>query len=201
MDEIKNLLKRDWRFFAGIAVVFIFSILLGSYLQQTYPQLIAKYGKSFFGKFQQLAQLIKGQPVWVEIAIIWLNNIMASLVAIAIGIFLPVFPLLSLIGNGLMIGVVQQIIEAQRGMTMAQFYLGLLPHGIFELPAFFIAVGLGVRLGNLPYRVIWQRHMSPQRKPLIRIFFNETRLYMTLISVMLIVAAVFEVTVSPLLLR
>lgn len=100
-----------------------------------------------------------------------------------------------------MIGVVQQLIEAQRGLSMAQFYLGLLPHGIFELPAFFMAVGLGVRLGCLPYRVIWQRHMSSQRKPLIRIFLFEVRSYLTLISVMLIVAAVFEATISPLLLR
>ncbi|HEY8462544.1 MAG TPA: stage II sporulation protein M [Bacillota bacterium] len=201
MEELKKLIRRDWRHLGWLAATFFFAIILGRYLQQSQPQLIAKFGKDYFKKFEQLADLIKGQPLWMEVMIIWFNNITASVTAILSGIFLPVLPILSLMANGLMIGVFQVMVKAQQGMSMTRFYLGLIPHGILELPAFFIAVGLGVRFGFLPYRLIWQRHMSKQRKPLLRIFLREASLYLSLITFMLLVAALFEVTVSPLFLR
>jgi stage II sporulation protein M len=200
MEELKKLIRRDWPYLILITVFFIMIVVSGYFLQLSNPKLAHDLQKTFFNRLKQIADLMKGRPVWIRIGIIWFNNLFASISAILLGILLAAFPLFSLIGNGLAIGFMQHMVQ-QTGLSATQFYLALLPHGIFELPAFFIAVGLGIRLGIIPFRLIWQRHMSEQRRPLFRIFFQELRHYLVLITVLLFVAAVIEITVSPMLLK
>jgi stage II sporulation protein M len=200
MEPIKKLIRRDWPYFIEITVLFIIMVVCGYLLQLSNPKLAHDLQKVFFERLKQIADLMKGQPVWVRIGIIWFNNLTASLSAILLGIFWAVFPLFSLIGNGLAVGIMQRMVQ-QTGLGATRFYLSLLPHGIFELPAFFIAVGLGIRLGIIPFRLIWQRHMTEQRLPLFRVFFQELRYYLALITVLLFVAAVIEITVSPMILK
>jgi uncharacterized membrane protein SpoIIM required for sporulation len=201
MEQLGKLIRRDWRYIAAIAGLFCFTIYLGHLLRNTHPQFLEQLGKAYFRKLAELARTIHGQPIWIEIGLIWLNNMFAAALAFTIGIFLPILPLFPLIGNGLMIGYFQRAIELKSGINFFRFYLALAPHGIFELSAFFIAVMLGIRFGLVPYRLIWQRHMTRQRKPLFRIFCNEALSYWRLITVMLFVAAAIEVTVSPLLFK
>jgi stage II sporulation protein M len=200
MKELKRLIRRVWPYLMVITAVFILMVFGGYRLPLANPKLAHDFQNVFLERLQQIANLMKGQSVLARIAIIWFNNLMASGSAIVMGVFLGVFPLLSLLGNGLAIGIMQHLVE-QKGLGAAQFYLGLLPHGIFELPAFFIAVGLGIRFGSIPFRLIWQRHMSEERRPLLRIFFRETRYYLVLITTLLFVAAVIEITVSPIILK
>jgi stage II sporulation protein M len=200
MEELKMLVRRDWPYFLGVAVLFLVMVALGYFLPIFNPQMTRMFQNSFFERLRQIAALIKDQPFLVQIGIIWFNNLTASTAAILLGILLAAFPLFSLIGNGLAIGMMQRLVEL-RGLGGVRFYLGLLPHGVFELPAFFIAVGLGIRLGLIPFRLIWQRHMTQRRRPLFRIFFQEARRYWVLIAVLLLVAATIEITVSPLLLK
>jgi stage II sporulation protein M len=201
MEQLGKLIRRDWYYIVGIAGLFLGAIYIGHLLRNTHSQFLEHLGNEYFRKLKELARVMHGQPIWNEIGVIWINNMLASALAFAIGIFLPLFPLLPLVGNGLMIGYFQNFLEHQHGINLYRFYLALLPHGIFELSAFFVAVMLGVRFGLVPYRLIWQRHMTQQRKPLFRIFLDEARCYWGLITVMLFVAAVIEVSFSPLLLK
>jgi len=60
------------------------------------------------------------------------------------GIFLGIFPLIIIIINGYVLGFVAN----QTAMVFGGGILWrLLPHGIFEIPAIMIAVGLGLKLG------------------------------------------------------
>jgi stage II sporulation protein M len=200
MEELKTLIRRDWPYFFGVAVFFLVMVVLGYFLPICAPQMTRMFQNSFFERLRQLAALIRNQSFLVQIGVIWLNNLTASTVAILFGILLGAVPLFSLIGNGLAIGMAQRLLE-QRGLGGVRFYLGLLPHGVFELSAFFIAVGLGIRLGMIPFRLIWQHHMTQRRRPLFRIFYHEARRYWALIAILLLVAATIEITVSPLLLK
>jgi stage II sporulation protein M len=201
MEQLGKLIRRDWRYIVAIAGLFCLAIYLGHLLRNTHPRLLEQLGREYYRKLAELARTMHGQPIWIEIGIIWLNNMFAAALAFTIGIFLPVLPLLPLIGNGLMIGYFQKALELKNGINLFRFYLALAPHGIFELSAFFLAVMLGVRFGLVPYRLIWQHHMTRQRKPLFRTFCYEARSYWGLITVMLLVAAVIEVSVSPLLFK
>ena len=91
------------------------------------------------------------------------------------------------------------MIQAESGISRFQYYISLVPHGILELPAFFIAVLLGIRFGLVPYRLIIHYLRTKEHLPLFKEVSREVRYYGALILIMLLFAAVIEVSISPLL--
>lgn len=78
------------------------------------------------------------------IVFIFRNNFMSALFALILGVFLSIIPVMNALLNGAVLGYVAERV----GSTIGFFELWrLLPHGIFELPAIFIAIGLGIKLG------------------------------------------------------
>src|SRR5690606_33222747 len=86
-------------------------------------------------------------PTLTAIMVIFLNNVRAVLVMMILGIFLGLFPVFSMLFNGVLIGFTLRLQEAADLSLMDLIFRGLLPHGILELPAIFIAAGYGLRLG------------------------------------------------------
>ncbi len=75
---------------------------------------------------------------------IFRNNFISALLALFLGVFLGVIPVFNALLNGAVLGYVVERV----GSTIGFFELWrLLPHGIFELPAIFVAIGLGIKLG------------------------------------------------------
>jgi len=58
---------------------------------------------------------------------------------------------------------------------------------------------LGIRFGLVPYRLIIHYLRTKEHLPLFKEVTHETRYYGVLILIMLLFAAVIEVTISPLL--
>ncbi len=79
------------------------------------------------------------------ISFIFINNTLTSLVGMFLGIFLGIFPIITVLSNGVILGYVLQKTAVTIGPL--QFWR-LIPHGIFELPAVFISLGLGLKLGT-----------------------------------------------------
>lgn len=76
------------------------------------------------------------------ISFIVLNNLKSALMMFLLGIvFLPV---IGIILNGYLIGSTIRNVSAEFGIST---WFMLLPHGIFEIPAICIALGLGLRIG------------------------------------------------------
>lgn len=87
------------------------------------------------------------------------NNIFASALCVGLGlvpfIFLPAFSVLS---NAVMVGAVLGLGAASGAMPVAKTVIfGLLPHGIFELPAFFLSMAMGLCLCKLLSRKLLGR--------------------------------------------
>ncbi|MEK6885575.1 MAG: stage II sporulation protein M [Nanoarchaeota archaeon] len=98
------------------------------------------------------------------IAFIFNNNLNASVIGLFAGIFFGIVPLIFAISNGYMLGYVIKNLIAHLGFFNGTLSLWrLLPHGIFELPAIFISIGIGLRLGfslilalnNSDFRIFW----------------------------------------------
>ena len=76
------------------------------------------------------------------IGFIFLNNLYASFVGLSLGILFGIFPVIFAIYNGYILGFVAAFsVEASESFLVL---FRLLPHGIFELPAVFISLGLGI---------------------------------------------------------
>ncbi len=196
MEEIKRLLKRDRYLLTVITLFFLISVLAGALLPKFYPDEAQQIIKFFAQHLRKIAEKIKHAPVGVQIFTIWFNNLSASITAIVSGVLIfP--PLLSLLINGVGIGAFQYYTQVHAKMGELQYYLSLAPHGIFEIPAFLLAVAMGVKFGLCLWRWFWHYFMQGENLPILREFFRELKYYGALMLVLLTVAAVIEITLTP----
>jgi stage II sporulation protein M len=95
------------------------------------------------------------------VSYIFVNNLGVSLIAIFAGIFFCFVPFFLSVSNGYVLGYVSKIVVREESLVSLW---RLLPHGIFELPAILISLGIGIRLGISlmmslnagSFRIIWK---------------------------------------------
>lgn len=75
---------------------------------------------------------------------IFSNNVTSALSVLFLGIFFGIFPLFNAVFNGAILGYVYSKAVPVLGFLVIW---RIIPHGIFELPAIFISIGLGIHLG------------------------------------------------------
>ena len=75
---------------------------------------------------------------------IFQNNLKSSFIGLTSGILLGILPLIMIFFNGYLLGFISnKVTQAYNFGVLWR----LLPHGIFEIPAIIISLGLGVRIG------------------------------------------------------
>jgi len=115
------------------------------------------------------------------VGFIFFNNLQSSFMGLIFGILFGIFPVFALITNGYLLGFV----SASSVKTGGLFTLWrILPHGIFELPALFIALGLGLRLGTFVFR--------DDKKSFKRNLLESLRVFLLIVLPLLIIAALIE---------
>lgn len=119
------------------------------------------------------------------------NNTRAFVLMILGAVTLGILTILAVFFNGLLIGYVIGPSVTETGI--AQTFTLLAPHGILELPALFVAAGVGFRLVHLGInRVLGRRERFLSRPEAIRV-----GLFVAVGWILLAIAAVLEVHVTP----
>jgi stage II sporulation protein M len=144
-----------------------------------------------------LAELILGGSLLRGIMLLFLNNLFTSLQMVVLGIFLGIPSLFGLFFNGALLGSLLVTLGRESQPVFAFIALGILPHGVFELPAFFISAAFGLKLG---FHLIFP---LPQKKRLESLSFiwKEYWGLLPLVAGLLILAAIIEIGLTPLLLK
>ncbi len=121
------------------------------------------------------------------------NNMRATLVIMLLGAVPFVFiPALLLIENaGAMSIVLAKYIIY--GLSIPSFLAGILPHGIFELPAIFLAFMVGCYLCLM----IGRFALNKDHPPMGEVVKNALRTYVLVIIPLLMIAAPIEVYLTP----
>lgn len=125
---------------------------------------------------------------------IFINNLIVTALLFISAVFIfP--PVLILIFNGMIIGMFMDLsyqLDALNPGTLITTLLSMIPHGIFEIPAFILSAVFGV---NLVIKLFFgSKALSKQkRKPA---FIYYVRNYILIIIPLLLFAGLFEVTVS-----
>lgn len=123
-----------------------------------------------------------------------LNNWRAMLLSAAYGfipfLFLPVFSLLS---NGVLLGVTAAVYVSNE-MSLGFLLAGILPHGVFELPALVLSIACGVYLCRNMCRLVTS---SPSRIPMVELLGDLLRVLVLLVAPMTVAAAFIECYVTP----
>ncbi len=124
--------------------------------------------------------------------VIFLNNVIKTLGALVFGIAFGIPPLISVTGNGFILGVVAAEIVGTKGYGVV--LAGLVPHGIIEVPMLILATAAGFRIGWESVKWLFRRE-SAVRTSLVQ----GLKRYGKWIVIGLLVAAAIETFVTPLI--
>ena len=179
-----------------VALVFLGFTLLGYGACRAQPELL----EQIVGYFQEMVEEsgIISENGSVSVLGLLVNNWMAMLVSILYG-FIPFifFPLISVASNAVIIGAVAAYYQAL-GLPLSLLLAGILPHGIFELPALVIAGAMGFLLCRNMVRIVLH---SGRAAPLPELLINILRTLLFLIFPLLVCAALTEAYVTPAVMR
>ncbi len=163
--------------YLGILIFFAFA-LLGLFVN-----LPVEISNQILNYFKELVDKTKDYTGGQMVSFIFFNNLQASFLGMILGIFIGIFPLINLFGNGFVLGFAARLAIAQEGVGSLW---RILPHGIFELPAIFIALGLGMKLGT------FVSEKKNRWKILKKNFVESLRVFVLVILPLLIIAAIIE---------
>ena len=102
--------------------------------------------------FAKLLDKFKDSPGINLLLKIFSHNLLAVVIAITLGFVFGIFPIISALINGFIIGLLLVILNDSAAISPAEFILALIPHGIFEIPALFLSFALGINLGSWPFK-------------------------------------------------
>ena len=172
-----DYIKESKKFIYAIIWVFVAFALIGFFVP--FPEPIVE---KIFEFIRNILEQTQGMGLGELTSFIFLNNLKSSFFGLVFGLVLGIYPVLVAVVNGLLIGFVASISVAEEGISVLW---RLLPHGIFELPAVFISLGLGLKFGTF----IFQKNKSESFK---KYFLNSLRVFLFVVLPLLIVAAIIE---------
>jgi stage II sporulation protein M len=158
-------------FFAFVLIGFLFPIPDFLYNE------ILEFIREILEKTENLSQ---SEMIWFIIS----NNIQSSFLGILFGFIYGIFPLIIAIANGYVLGFVSSMSVESVGVASL---LKILPHGIFELPAIFISLGLGLKFGTFMFQ-------KNKAKNFRNYLINSLRVFFLIIIPLLIIAGIIEGT-------
>ena len=172
-----NYIKESKNFIYIVIGIFFFFAFIGFFIPT--PDSISEQLLKFI---QELMEKTAGMNQWELIQYIFLNNLQSSFFGLVLGVFFGIFPIITTIVNGYILGFVSIKVVSVEGIFVLW---RLFPHGIFELPAVFISLGLGLKFGSF----IFQKKKFDSLKDY---FVNSLRVFFFIVFPLLVIAAIIE---------
>ena len=170
-------LKACKKFIFAAALIFIFFVLAGYFIPV--PDFISQ---KILELVNELLKQTEGMS-WSQLTtFIFFNNLKSSFFGMFLGIILGIFSFLTLATNGYILGFVSTRVVSSEGFTILW---KLLPHGIFELPALLISMGLGMKMGTFVFK-------KKKKKSLKDFFVNSIKVFLFIVIPLLFIAALIE---------
>jgi stage II sporulation protein M len=170
--------------FAFCCFLFGFSLGMGYLLGETIPTSAMNDLLNSFPDIQNMSLL-------ELFGFIAANNAFKSLLFMLGGLLGGVFPLFFIIFNGFFIGWIANSLGSVYGVGYV--VVGLLPHGIIEIPAIILAMSMGMSLGYTTINSLRGKgNIMNEARPALGLFI-------TRVVPMLIFAAAIEVVITPLI--
>ena len=188
-----NFFRGGFRRTVGFcALGMLVAVLLGAGLGRLFPEVSAEMINAFMEVVEESGAV--NEQGEMSVFALLMNNWRAMLTSAAYG-FIPFLflPLLSLLTNGLLLGILAALLQAG-GIPIPAYLAGILPHGIFELPALVLSVACGVTLCRNMCRMVVS---SPKRLPLLSLLEALLRVLVLLVAPLTVAAAFVECYITP----
>ncbi|MDP3966269.1 MAG: stage II sporulation protein M [archaeon] len=170
-------IQESKKFIYSAIGIFFFFFLVGFFVPfpENFKLEILKY-------LQDLIRETEGFGLLDMILFLYGNNSLSSFMGLFFGFIFGIFPFLVASFNGLILGLVSNLSVSEGGILSLW---RLFPHGIFELPAIFISLGLGLKLSTFIFeKKKWES---------LRVFFEKSfYVYILVVLPLLLIAAIIE---------
>ncbi|MBP1912461.1 stage II sporulation protein M [Thermococcus stetteri] len=177
-------MSRISRYFLYLLAVFFVGIAVGLAYSKTRPGAAIEYMERLARQFGGISD-----DPFKNFVKIFLNNAKVALLVIVAGLFFGVGSGFVIFANGFIVGLVVGVLK-ERGIPVKTLILGLVPHGIIEVPAILLAGAAGM---------CWYRRIIDEEdkgKGFKEGALRALRLYLVVL-VMLLIAAFIEAYVTP----
>lgn len=188
--NFKEFYNSNQKWVKSVLWLFGLSIIAGGAATFYYPDLFEQITAAFADRFGEAPPLDSNlaQEIFIQ-------NLTASLMAWLGGLLLGFIPVIVVIVNGFILGYICfYVITNSPSILGSLVFLiaGLVPHAIFELPAFLLAAVLGLNLG-----LNWiAPEAKGQRWGVFKQSIRTTSKYFVAVVILLAIAAYIEVFVS-----
>jgi len=142
-DQLKKLysdsfsaLREAGRTIVIAVIIFLASVSIG----MIHPS----WADDALSSLRSLARHLSGKSLYTLVLTIFLKNALSSTISVVTGPLLGIIPISAAIVNGLLLGSTASYLKQ---INKAYAIIYLLPHGVFEFPAMFMAWGLGLWQG------------------------------------------------------
>lgn len=180
-----------WKYVAAITLIFVASLIAGYGHAVLNPTESARFMEELSADFGWLMDLSLPQIFLV----IFLNNAIKALLAIIFGLLIIV-PVGFVAYNGWIIGIV--VYEQVRTSGYMPVVVGILPHGIIELPMIIVSAALGTRLGMMAFLRV---NGTISSKDVISEIKWSVHFYLRWILPLLFIAALIETFITPVIMQ
>jgi len=143
---------------------------------------------------EELVDFLASLPPVLTVIFIFIKNASALLLSFALSPIFCLTPILALTINGWLLGFISVLVSQEKsvGFVMA----GLLPHGVFELPALIMGEAAALSFGAVVILALFKKERRSQLVPSLK----QNLKYLVIALALLLPAAIIETYVTPLLL-
>ncbi len=170
-----KFVKDSRNYILFIFLLFLIFIMIGA----VYPRIFEEQIKAYLLK---LFEKVESYNFLELFLFIFKNNASSALFGMILGLIFGIFPIIAVIMNGYVLGFVAGKSVKIAGLPIL---LRLIPHGIFEIPAVFISLGIGLKLGLSIFTMKGRESFSGSLK-------NALKVFVFIILPLLLIAALIE---------
>ncbi len=185
---------RDNRSWLVLATAIFMICAVAFYLGTAYSEPVDdQVMDSQLGMLQELfAFLIEAKPL-VSALLVFMNNFLSMAQMLLLGVLAGISPLFTLGINGALVGVLLSLAVQEGASLLPLIMLGIMPHGIFELFAFFLCGAIGLKFG---YHCIASPLPGINRIESFRYIWKEAISILPLVITLLIISAFVEMFIT-----
>ena len=131
---------------------------------------------------------------FLTVILVLAKNVSVLLLSFALSLIFCLMPILALTVNGWLIAFISAIVIQEESLGFV--LTGLLPHGVFELPAFILGEAAALSFGVMVILALFKR----ERRNLLLPSLKQNLRYLMVALALLVPAAFIEIYITPLLL-
>lgn len=129
---------------------------------------------------------------------LFINNSTVSATALLFGLIpIVVIPYWVVLTNGAVLGLVLSITESMGSSTLEMLVFGILPHGVTELGAILLSAGMGSFVSITLVKKIFKKSTMPFKE----LMMMTGKTFMVLVIPLLLISAVIESFLTPILIN